>query len=292
MVDLHTHSRASDGDFSPAALAGLAAEKGLRALALTDHDTISGLAEAQKAASERGIAFIPGVELEIDTENAVSALGQGISGEFHLLGLGITSPTGLFVEKLRFLAGARDRRNRKIIEKMKEAGIQAEIEDIAAFAGGGLLGRPHFGAFLISRKIVKNQEQAFKRYLGKGRPFFVPKEGMAFSEAAELIHDSGGIAVLAHPLSLYVAWGKLPSLVGSLKEMGRHGGPGLDGLEAWHPTAGVRACKRLEELARSFGLIVTAGSDFHGSARPERKLGLTAGGRKIEDRFLEGIPGV
>jgi predicted metal-dependent phosphoesterase TrpH len=279
MIDLHSHSSASDGDLAPAELLKTAREKGLRALALTDHDTISGLAEAQKAASSLGIGFIPGVEIEIQP---FFPDGKPINGEFHLLGLGISRPTGRFMESLRFLAAERERRNLKMLEKMNEAGIEAQMGDIAAGRRG--VGRPHFGAFLIRKKIVKNQEQAFKRYLGKGRPFYVPKAGLPFPEAAALIHDSGGIAVMAHPLSLYVAWGRLPGLVGGLKEQG------LDGLEAWHPTAKPRACRRLQDIARSFGMYVTAGSDFHGSARPDRKLGYTSGGAKIEDSFLADIP--
>ena len=245
------------------------------------------------------------------------------------MGLGIDHVTGEFRQVLAYQAGARERRNQAMVEKMKAAGITVEYEDIRAFAGGRagmsgggpqpaeaaltaapeaatfpvtapkaanagatkmpvagelLVGRPHFGAFLISRRIVKNQEQAFKRWLGKGRPFYVPKEGLPFEQAARLIHQSGGAAVLAHPLSLYVSWGRLPIMLEALKDRG------LDGLEAWHPTAAVKACKRLEELGRRFGLCITAGSDFHGSARPERKLGYTAGNRKIENEFLEGIP--
>jgi predicted metal-dependent phosphoesterase TrpH len=296
MIDLHTHSNASDGDLRPAELIKTAAAKGIRAIALTDHDTISGLAEAETAARDAGIALIPGVELEINAEApGFSIPGLAINGEFHLLGLGIRRPTGSFVETLKYLEGARDRRNRQILEKIRSAGIEADYEDIEAFAGGKdraggrsgrpvLVGRPHFGAFLIKRKIVKNQEQAFKRYLGKGRPFYVQKEGLAFADAAELIHESGGLAVLAHPMSLYVAWGRLPDLVGRLRELG------LDGIEAWHPTAKSGICKRLDALGRSFHLYITAGSDFHGSARPERALGYTAGNRKIDDVFLADIP--
>jgi predicted metal-dependent phosphoesterase TrpH len=285
MIDLHTHSSASDGDLKPAQLVEKAAGLGLSALALTDHDTISGLPEAKKAAQVLGIRLIPGVELEIQTETpGTDGILPVINGEFHLLGLGIDKPSPELTAALEHLAGARDRRNREMIERMRAAGIEADYEAVKAFAGGSIVGRPHFGAFLISRKVVKSQEQAFKRWLGKGRPFYVPKEGLEFEKAAGLIHDSGGIAVLAHPMSLYVAWGRMPGLFAVLQEKG------LDGIEAWHPTAKPKACKRLEELGRSLGLYITAGSDFHGSARPDRKLGYTAGDRKIEDPFLEGIP--
>jgi len=283
MIDLHTHSSASDGDLSPSMLMDKAARLGIKIIALTDHDTIAGLEEAQNAALKLNIHFIPGVELEIESRHHTPA----INGEFHLLGLGISGFSDEFHDALTFLAGARDRRNLEMVRKMNAAGIEVEYDEIKSFAGGfegfrdGMVGRPHFGAFLISRKIVKNQEQAFRQWLGKGRRFYVPREGLEFEKAARLIHQAGGKAVLAHPMSLYVSWGRLPALMASLKKQG------LDGLEAWHPTATVAACKRLEELGRSLGLWVTAGSDYHGSARPERKLGYTAGGRVIKDEFLD-----
>lgn len=292
VIDLHAHSSDSDGDLRPRRLFETARDKGIRALALTDHDTIAGLDEAAHAAGDCGVQFIPGVELEISAEDsAFASLGFAVNGEFHLLGLGLRSPSARFVAALQNLKAEREKRNRLILDKMREAGIEGSYADIEAFAGGAsgagrgaIVGRPHFGAFLISRKIVRSQEQAFKRYLGKGRPFYVQKKGLAFSEAAALIHESGGIAVVAHPMSLYLSWGRLPGFLACLKELG------LDGVEAWHPTTKVKTCKRLEELGRTLGLYITAGSDFHGSARPERKLGHTAGGNKIEDRFLEEIP--
>lgn len=274
MIDLHTHSSASDGSDSPSALVDLAADRGLTALALTDHDTIEGIAEGGARAEARGIRFIPGVEIEIAWE----------PGEFHLLGLGIHRPTEEFAEALKELGRHRRDRNFGILERMRELGVEAEYQDLLDIAGGPVVGRPHFATLLVERKIVKNREQAFSRYLAKGRPFYAPKGALEFGRALALIKASGGVAVLAHPLSLFVSWGRLPGLVAELKEQG------LDGLEAWHPIARVGACARLEELGRSLGMLVTAGSDFHGSSRPERKLGVTAGGKKIEESYGEGIP--
>jgi predicted metal-dependent phosphoesterase TrpH len=288
MIDLHTHSSASDGDLPPGELIEKAAAMGMTAIALTDHDTVSGIAEAETAAKSRKIAFIPGIELEITTEAPAetekTAECTMVAGEFHLLGLGIRHPSGAFLETLSHLAGARERRNLCMVEKMRETGLELSYDEVKAYAGGKVIGRPHFGHFLINRKLVKNQEQAFKRYLAKGRPFFVPKEGLEFDRAVTLIHESGGIAVLAHPMSLYVAWGRLPGLIKALKERG------LDGIEAWHPTTKPKECARLEELGKSLGLRISAGSDFHGSARPDRKLGYTAGGRTIDDSVLAAIP--
>ena len=288
MIDLHTHSSVSDGNFSPSSLMEHAAKQGLSALALTDHETIGGIDQAAKAAAEHKMRFIPGVELEITWNR---------NGEFHLLGLGIERPTVDFVSALEELARRRRERNLEMVNMMNKAGISVSYDEIIAFATGHSahgqhssgqnspsIGRPHFAAFLVKRKIARNMEQAFLRYLGRDRVFYIPKAGLEFERAVKLIHESGGIAILAHPMSLYTAWGRLPPLLEDLKERG------LDGLEAWHPSAKVTSCLRLEEQAKRLKIHITAGSDFHGEARPGRKLGITAGGRKIDKSFLENIP--
>ena len=274
MIDLHTHSTASDGSFSPSALIAEAVKRGLSAIALTDHDTTGGLNEAAKAAKESGMRFIPGVEIEIVWNS---------NGEFHLLGLGLGEIKDGFTKVMEELRQRREDRNLEIVDKMNKAGIEVSYSEIRQSAGHSI-GRPHIAAYMAEKKIVKNRDQAFSRYLGKGRPFYIPKVGVEFDLALKTIHESGGIAVLAHPMSLYIAWGKLPELIKSLKEKG------LDGIEAWHPSTKVSHCKRLEELGRKLGLYITAGSDFHGEARKDRKLGITAGGRKISETYLEDIP--
>jgi len=276
MIDLHTHSTASDGSFSPSALIAEAVKRGLSAIALTDHDTTGGLKEAAKAAKESGIRFIPGVEIEIAWNS---------NGEFHLLGLGLGELKDGFTGVMEELRRRREKRNLEIVDRMNKAGIEVSYSEINNQAAAGhSIGRPHFAAYMAEKKIVKNRNQAFSRYLGKGRPFYIPKVGLEFDLALKTIHESGGIAVLAHPMSLYTAWGKLPELIKSFKEKG------LDGIEAWHPSTKVSSCKRLEELGRKLDLYITAGSDFHGEARRDRKLGITAGGRKISEKYLEDIP--
>jgi predicted metal-dependent phosphoesterase TrpH len=205
-------------------------------------------------------------------------------GEFHLLGLGLTKPGPAFLEAITALAQFRETRNREILDRLRELGLRSDYDELRTLAGGGSVGRPHIATLLVNHGMVKNREQAFARFLGKGRPFYVPKEGLHFQKALTLIKESGGIAVLAHPMSLYVAWGRLPELIRELA------GLGLDGLEAWHPMAKHRSCKRLEELAKSLNLHVTEGSDFHGEARPDRKLGLSGKDRKIDDAVLTAIP--
>jgi len=286
MIDLHTHSNASDGDYSPAQLVREAEKRGITALALTDHDTLGGLQSAHDEAQAAGIHFIPGVEINISWAAEGGAPGLGPGGEFHLLGLGIRSPCPAFLAAIDDLSRRRESRNREILDRMHELSIDASWEEILALSGGHSVGRPHFASLLVERKIVKNREQAFDRYLKAGMPLFVPKSGLAFAEAAALIRESGGIPVLAHPMSLYVAWGRLPDLVKVLKD------GGLMGIEAWHPTAKAKACRRLEELGRALGLYITEGSDFHGAIRPDRKLGCSNRGREISDAIFDAIPGL
>jgi predicted metal-dependent phosphoesterase TrpH len=287
MVDLHTHSNASDGSYSPPELVALAAKQGITLLALTDHDTVAGLESAQAEALRQGIRFVPGVELEIEWEGA---------GEFHLLALGLRVPADspALAEALETLSRRRRERNEGILALMAGEGIGADYGELEAVAAGHAaghaagrdgvpgavsIGRPHFAELLVNRGIVKNQAQAFDRYLSRGRPFYLPKAGLNFEEAVLAIREAGGVGVLAHPLSLYLSWGRFTVVLRDLKDRG------LEGIEAWHPAAKVSACRRLEEMGRSLGLLITAGSDFHGPRRPDRKLGLTAGDRPIGDEY-------
>ncbi|MDR2135506.1 MAG: PHP domain-containing protein [Treponema sp.] len=283
MIDLHTHSNASDGSLSPASLIREAARLGISALALTDHDSIKGLSFARNEAKSLGIGFIPGIEIEIS---------HPPPGQFHLLGLGIGRPSPAFVKAVEGLSRLREERNREILERVRQTGLKAEWEDLLRLAQGGAktagpapsIGRPHFAALLVERGIAKNQEQAFNRYLTPGKPLYVPKSGLDFDTAQALIRESGGLPVLAHPMSLYVSLNRLQTLLEDLKNRG------LAGLEAWHPAAKLRECLRLEEMARKLGLRVSAGSDFHGEARPDRVLGHSCAGRRIEDSVLDAIP--
>lgn len=270
MIDLHTHSRASDGSMTPAELIAHAAERGISALALTDHDSVAGNAEAAQAAERAGIRFIPGVELDIEWKR----------GECHVLGLGLVRPSASLLSLLEGQIAARNARNAEIVELMRKDGIDIDVERVSALAGGTVVGRPHFAEYLVSVKKVKNRQQAFDRFLATGRPYFMDRSGIPLDEGIQAIRDSGGVPILAHPLSLYVSWGKIGEIVRDFTARG------IAGIEAWHPAARVVECERLERLAIDLNVCVTAGSDFHGAARPDRKLGRTAGRRDIDDRFL------
>lgn len=270
MIDLHSHSSASDGLLSPADSARYAIDHALRVWALTDHDSVSGLHEAAVVCKTADIVFVPGIEITVAWPN----------GEFHLLGHGLTHCSPELTVLIDGLQQSRSERNEHIIEKMHEAGIRTSQDELKALFGVSQLGRPHFADFLVRQGIVKNRQAAFDKYLAQGRPWFVHHSGANLDEAIAAIKSSGGVPVLAHPLSLYVSWGKIE---GVLTELVSHG---IAGLEAWHPGARVGEAVRLESLARKLGCFVTAGSDFHGEGvRADRRLGKTCGGKKIEERF-------
>lgn len=272
MIDLHTHSTASDGQFSPRDLAEKAFREGLTALALTDHDTTAGLAEAGQACAARGIRFLGGIEVEIEWE----------AGEFHLLGLDLKNPEALG-DALTDLQDRRLQRNRKIFALMQEAGLKGDYSEVEALAAGGQVGRPHFARFLVQRGKVESIQDAFTHFLGKGGTFYQKKAGLDLAQAIDLIHSAGGLALVAHPMSLYLSFTKLGEKLAEWKTLG------LDGIEAWHPGAQPRECRRLEKLAREAGLKMSAGSDFHGDNRPDRRLGHTSGGQPISEKILEGL---
>lgn len=274
MIDLHTHSTASDGVLSPSALVKHAFDHSIKVLALTDHDTVDGLEEAKATADELGVEFVPGTELNI----------QWPTGEFHLLGLGLYRVGPELDGVLKRLQADRDSRNREIVEKMKSAGVDVSLEEIQSMFNTKCLGRPHFAAYMVEKKIVKTRQMAFDKYLGKNCEWYVDRAGADLDEAIEAIKLSGGVPVMAHPLSIYVSWGKIKPVMENLKERG------IVGLEAYHPGARVGECKRLEELAHELGFIVTAGSDYHGEAvRQDRKIGRTCGGYKIDDRYFDQL---
>ena len=270
MIDLHSHSSASDGQLSPTALAGYAAGKGLSVWALTDHDTVDGLRDAARACIEHNIIFSPGIELNI----------QWQSGEFHLLGHALRRLSPELKATIDYLSESRRNRNLEIIDKMRKDGIEVSLDELEQKYATTQIGRPHFASHLMEIGKIKHRQEAFDRFLGKGRPWYVEHAGENLEVAVEAIKTSGGVPVIAHPLSLYVGWSHMEETIASIKEQG------VEGLEAWHPAARVGEAMRLEELAKKLGMFVTAGSDWHGKGvRADRHLGRTSGDKKIDDRF-------
>ena len=274
MIDLHTHTTASDGWYTPTQLVDMAAEKDIKVLAITDHDTVSGIEEAKNEVKKfPQMKLIPGIEISVDWP----------TGEFHLLGLGLKQISSSMQDLIAGQKERRENRNKKIVQKMNESGkLENEItlEQLYEKYETKNLGRPHIADFLLEQKVVKTKQKAFDLYLANGRPFYEKKGGCNLDEAIVAIKDCGGVPVIAHPLSLYVAWGKMEETLLGLHERG------VEGLEAWHPSTRMSEAERLEQMARKLGFFVTAGSDFHGEqVRKGRRLGHTTKDIKIDDKF-------
>ena len=270
MIVLHVHTNASDGQYRPSEIIQKASEKNIKVIAITDHDTTAGLKEALEEGKKLGVTVVPGIELNITFP----------TGEFHLLGHGLKEPSKSLNNIVENVIKNRNDRNQQIIEKMNADGVPLTMEEIIQDYPDTVIGRPHFAAELVKLKVVKTRQQAFDQYLARGRKWYVPRICTNLDEAIVAIRESGGVPVLAHPMSLYLSWGRLPDFLQDCYEKG------IVGIEAFHPGARVTECLRLEELGRKLGFIITAGSDFHGEKiRADRKLGHTCGGKKIDDKY-------
>jgi 3',5'-nucleoside bisphosphate phosphatase len=283
VIDLHTHSTASDGACSPERLIELALGVGISVLALTDHDTLDGVDRARARSAGTGLAFVAGVEIEIDRDRALASK-QAPTGEFHLLGLGLSEHREDLEAALGRLREERHARNLRMVEKLTRDGIPVTMEELKEIAGGRVVSRAHFARLFIKKKIVSSIDAAFSRLIGKGRPYYEPRVCLTVGEATRLIHSAGGIAVIAHPISLGLKGPALRQFLSSCKDLG------LDGLEAWHPNQPLKESRRFEGLASGLGLLVTGGSDFHGEHMPQRNLGYASAGRPIPEALLASLP--
>jgi 3',5'-nucleoside bisphosphate phosphatase len=284
MIDLHTHSTASDGSCTPERLIELALSLGLTALALTDHDTLDGVNAARARSEGSGLSFFAGVEIEIDRDAMIAARTGTPSGEFHLLGLGLSDQREELEEALERLRRARHDRNVRMVEKLSRSGIPVSMEELQEIAGGKVVSRAHFARLFVRKKVVSSIDAAFSRLIGKGQAYYEPRDCLTLDDATRLIHGAGGIAVIAHPISLGLKGPVLRQFVSSCKDLG------IDGLEAWHPNHQLSESRRFQRLAAGLGLLVTGGSDFHGEHMPQRRLGHAAAGRPIPDELLRSLP--
>ena len=250
-VDLHAHSTASDGSLPPTEAVNAAHAAGLAAFALTDHDTLAGMAEAQIAADACGLRLIPGVELSVH---------HG-PNELHLLGLHIRDVQPL-QERLEVIRGFRRTRAETIVAKLNAHGVPVTFDAVLAQAAGGALGRPHVARALVAGGHVRDMREAFDRWLGAAKPAYVDKERLDIADGIRLIHEAGGIAVYAHP----GAEGRRETIEPLVAA-------GLDGLEVRHPSHTREDELRLASLAAFFGLVVSGGSDWHGAMQGGRVLG-------------------
>ncbi len=250
-VDLHTHSTASDGILPPERVVETAHQCGLTAIALTDHDTLDGLAAARAAGERLGVRVIAAVEL--------SAFLDG--DEVHLLALHLSKLDAL-EHRLRELRAHRHSRGQRIVEKLNALGIPITFEEVLEQSAGGAVGRPHVARALMARGVVHDFRDAFARYLGGNGAAFVPKEILTLEDAISLTHEAGGLAIWAHPGDAGRRE-RLETLVAA----------GLDGVEIRHPSHSREDMKRLEALSGFFDLMPSGGSDWHGAEEGPRQLG-------------------
>ncbi len=251
-IDLHTHSFFSDGTHSPTELVHLAQKRGLQALAITDHDTVDGVSECIATAQHVGLEAVSGIELSVE-------FGER---NFHLLGYMFDHGDSELQDRIAVLQEARQNRNRKIIAKLQDLGIHIGVEELHEASPVGQTGRPHIAKLLCCKGIVRNMDEAFAKYLQKGAVAYESRFVYSAVEGIEIIKKSGGIVVLAHPAQITHSSGEMSQLVGRLVDIG------LDGLEVYYPTHSSAMRRKLLKIAKRYDMIVSGGSDYHGSIRP------------------------
>jgi hypothetical protein len=250
-----------------------AERNGLAAIALTDHDTIEGLAEARAAAAEVGVRLVQGCELSCEVGPAV----------MHLLVYFLDDGPGPLQDRLGGLQAARADRNRRIVDVLQSHGLDVTLEEILAEAGRGSVGRPHVAGVLLRKGYVESVQEAFDVWLGQGRPAYLDRDRLLPAEAIELAHRSGAVAVLAHPTSLGYDGAELERFVAALAA------DGLDGMECEYGRYSPETRSRLRALAERLGLAVTGGSDYHGRYKPDLALGTGLGDLNVPDELLEAL---
>jgi predicted metal-dependent phosphoesterase TrpH len=278
-VDLHCHSTASDGTLPPAEVVRLAIESELSALALTDHDTIGGIAEATAEAKRHSLDFLPGIEISAEYPHP---------GTMHLLGYGVDQSSPTLRDLTKTLLAGRDNRNPKIVEKLQSLNVTITMKEVDDEAGGNVVGRPHIAAILQRKGYVSSIKEAFDKYLAPGGLAYFDKERLTPRQAVTMILESGGLPVLAHPIQLrYQNDAQLDRIVKDLVDLG------LRGIEVIHSDHDGNLVEQYSALAKKYGLLKTGGSDFHGRNKEAIQLGV-ANGRRVPrefyDRLVEAIP--
>ena len=271
-IDLHTHSTCSDGTLTPSEVVKLAKDKGLYAIALTDHDTIDGLAEAIEAGKKCGIEVITGIEFSVAADT-----------EIHMLGLGFDLDCPAITEILGEMIIQREKRNHIVIEKLAEIGIHITIEDILAEATSPVTGRSQIAKAMIKKGYVSTVKEAFDKYLHFGRPAFVERSTLSPEDAIDIIHKSGGKAFLAHLNQTGKTTDELYSALSYLKECG------LDGIEGYYTEYTEEMNIAYRKIAEDLGLILSGGSDFHGANKDGYEIGTGKGNLKIPYEILDKI---
>ncbi len=272
-VDLHLHSTRSDGTDTPSGLVALALQAGLTAIALTDHDTLAGIAEARAAAAHTSLQVISATEIS----------AQWPQGAMHIAAYWIEPGPGPLQDRLAAIRAARQLRNTQILAALRELGMDLDPSELAPGPESEVIGRPHMAAALVRRGFVPSAEAAFDLYLGRGRPAYRPRERLSPEEAVTLVHQSGGVAVLAHPHTLATAADDFSTAFDSVRRLG------MDGVECYCPDYSPESRRSLVDTARKLGMIPSGGSDYHGSFRPHIRLGVGRGDLLVPDETVEEL---
>ena len=270
IVDLHTHSNKSDGSLSPTELVHYALKKGLKALALTDHDTFSGLDEAILAAQNTNLEIIPGIEFSTEYQGR----------DIHILGLLLDYKKEEFLKQVEPFLDSREIRNQRMCEKLTTAGLPISYIELQEMFPGAVITRSHFARFMLNKGYIKELSTAFTKYIGDHCPYFVGREKVRPEDAIALIHQAGGLAMLAHPTLYSMTKKQLDLLVAHLKEHG------LDGMEVIYSTYSPSEERDMKKLAMKYQLLFSGGSDFHGLAKPSLELATGYGKLFIPEEIL------
>ena len=257
-IDLHVHTTASDGTLRPSEAVRYAKERGLSAIAITDHDARAGIPEALAAGQELGLEVIPGIEISVDYN------GRGI----HILGYFIDHTAPSIDALLQQLVAERNRRNRLVVQAMQSDGLPISMEALQEKFSDSIIGRPHFAAALVELGLAENIRDAFDRYLNFGKKYFFKRTYLPIDNAFAAILGAGGKAVIAHPFQYRFPEEDLPQMIQIMKSAG------AIGLECLYSTYSPEQVAQLRLLAARFDLCVTGGSDFHGSRKPHIEMGM------------------
>jgi predicted metal-dependent phosphoesterase TrpH len=257
MIDLHMHSTFSDGTLTPAELVAEAKNVGLSAMALTDHDTTEGTRLLSRLATAEGIETISGFELSSDWHE----------GELHILGYGVDLNNDMLQEHLQWIRGGRRARNQEIMRNLQQAGIHISWDDVDCSSGLDHVGRVHIAAALKKLGVVKNRNEAFKRWLKEGRPAFAPKRALEPIACIDLIRSVGGVSVAAHPFTMAHTTKRAEAMIRELVRAG------LDGIEVYYPSMSADQTAHFKALAAELKILGTGGSDFHGEHSPGVSMG-------------------